>query len=373
MEIGFGARLRLQREQQGITLRTIADRTKIKLSLLEGLERDDLSQWPAGIYRRSYFREYAQAIGLEPEPLVREFLERYPDPNGADPFPGEVRTGVGSGDRPPTRLRYLIDSAVGVLPARRSQPGHTYERSYASIPAPAAGFFVHGDGGLQEPMPPAAEVDSREAPPPSPAEPLTLSLFEPFDPAPVEPLSLLFEPLDSAPVEVLTPAAPADAVAGQPAPVRVDFAAVAHLCSRLARVVEARELAPVVEDAVTILDAVGVILWIWNPRWRALSAALAHGYTDELLRQLSRVPDHGETAIAVSFRSGETLIVDGTDAATGAIVVPLTPPAGCAGVLAVELPSGTEQREDVRAAATILAAQLSMLVGSPALARAVGA
>jgi hypothetical protein len=49
------------------------------------------------------------------------------------------------------------------------------------------------------------------------------------------------------------------------------------------------------------------------------------------------------------------------------------PPSGCAGVLALELPSGVEQRADVRAAATILAAQLAMLVGSPALARAVNA
>jgi transcriptional regulator with XRE-family HTH domain len=357
MEIGFGARLRLQREQQGVTLRTIADRTKIKLSLLEGLERDDLSQWPAGIFRRSYFREYAQAIGLDPESSVREFLERYPDPNAADPFPAEARSSTGSGNRPPTRLRYLIDSAVGVLPARRS---HT------PISAPAADLLVPDEIELREPTRSPAGADA--------FEPLIPGLVEPFSLSLGEPLSLfLAESLVPAPVETLAPTAADDAEPGPPSPLRVDFAAVAHLCTRLARVVEARELAPVVEDAVTILDAVGVILWIWNPRWRALSAALAHGYPEELLRQLSRVPDHGETAIAVSFRSGETLIVDGTDAATGAVIVPLMPPTGCAGVLAMELPSGVEQREDVRAAATILAAQLSMLVSSPAFSRAASA
>mgnify|MGYP001277014244 CR=1 FL=1 len=52
----FGTRLRLQREEQQIPLPTIAERTKIKLSLLEGLERDDVSRWPTGIFRRSYFR-----------------------------------------------------------------------------------------------------------------------------------------------------------------------------------------------------------------------------------------------------------------------------------------------------------------------------
>src|SRR5687767_246058 len=52
MTDSFGARLRQRREQQDIALLTIAEQTKIKLSLLEALERDDVSQWPAGIFRR---------------------------------------------------------------------------------------------------------------------------------------------------------------------------------------------------------------------------------------------------------------------------------------------------------------------------------
>jgi cytoskeletal protein RodZ len=56
MDLSYGARLRLQRERKCVALSDIVELTKIKLSLLEGLERDDVSQWPAGIYRRSYFR-----------------------------------------------------------------------------------------------------------------------------------------------------------------------------------------------------------------------------------------------------------------------------------------------------------------------------
>jgi hypothetical protein len=41
----------------------------------------------------------------------------------------------------------------------------------------------------------------------------------------------------------------------------------------------------------------------------------------------------------------------------------LTPP-GCTGVLALELRNKAERREDVRAAVTILAAQVSTLVGA---------
>jgi cytoskeletal protein RodZ len=80
MPESFGARLRRTREEQQIALVTIAQQTKIKLSLLEGLERDDVSQWPSGIFRRAYIRAYAQSIGLNPDVIVREFSEMHPEP-----------------------------------------------------------------------------------------------------------------------------------------------------------------------------------------------------------------------------------------------------------------------------------------------------
>src|SRR5579862_7642692 len=76
----FGARLRQRRERAGIALAIIAEQTKINVALLEGLERDDVSRWPSGIFSRAFIRGYAHAIGLEPEAIVREFLELYPDP-----------------------------------------------------------------------------------------------------------------------------------------------------------------------------------------------------------------------------------------------------------------------------------------------------
>jgi transcriptional regulator with XRE-family HTH domain len=77
----FGHRLRRERERKQIPLTAIAANTKINVSLFEGLERDDVSRWPSGIYRRSFIRAYATAIGLNPEELAREFLGRFPDPD----------------------------------------------------------------------------------------------------------------------------------------------------------------------------------------------------------------------------------------------------------------------------------------------------
>ena len=75
----FGSKLRMQREGQGISLASIAESTKIKASLLDGLERGDVSQWPRGLFRRAYLRDYAAAIGIPAEPLVAEFTRLYPE------------------------------------------------------------------------------------------------------------------------------------------------------------------------------------------------------------------------------------------------------------------------------------------------------
>lgn len=81
MSDSFGRRLRLERERRKIPLTSIADNTKISIALLEGLERDDLSRWPPGIFRRSFLRLYAEALGLDAETLLREFLTLFPDPH----------------------------------------------------------------------------------------------------------------------------------------------------------------------------------------------------------------------------------------------------------------------------------------------------
>ena len=114
MAESFGGRLRQQRERRQITLESIARDTNIGVSLLEGLERDDVSHWPAGIFRRSFVRAYARAVGLEPDALVREFLVHHPDTS--EPITtasiAAARAGIQSpADRPQTRLQLLFSAA----------------------------------------------------------------------------------------------------------------------------------------------------------------------------------------------------------------------------------------------------------------------
>ena len=86
--LSFGRRLRLSRERLGISLEAIAASTKINRSLLAELERDDVSKWPGGIYRRAFVREYAAAIGLPAEEVLAEFCELFPE----EGTPADART-----------------------------------------------------------------------------------------------------------------------------------------------------------------------------------------------------------------------------------------------------------------------------------------
>ncbi|HEV3485133.1 MAG TPA: helix-turn-helix transcriptional regulator, partial [Vicinamibacterales bacterium] len=74
----FGPRLRRERERRGISLDTIATVTKVSAELWEGLERNDFSRWPSGIFARAFVRDYARAVGLDADDVVDEFCRLFP-------------------------------------------------------------------------------------------------------------------------------------------------------------------------------------------------------------------------------------------------------------------------------------------------------
>jgi transcriptional regulator with XRE-family HTH domain len=295
MPESLGARLRERREQQHIALAAIASQTKIKQSLLDELERDDVSHWPSGIFRRAFIRAYAQALGMEPDAVVREFLELYPDPvetiemisavAGSAPKPS-------AGDPSQTRLRGLVGSAIGLL-SRPRPAGSTGRASAPATPEETAVVRV-------------------------PARP------------PVH-----FEP---------------------------DYLSVARVCTELGRLAEVRGAVRLLVEMARILDAVGLIVWVWDEPTATLRPALAHGYSDKVLAQLPGLSRDAHNATAAAFRSVQMCAVTGSETTTGAVVAPLIGATGCVGVLAVELQHGNERCESARAIVTIFAAQISRLV-----------
>jgi hypothetical protein len=320
MQDTFGARMRQHRERQGITIAFIADRTKLKASLIEGFERDDISGWPAGIFRRAWVRAYAEAVGLDPQVVTREFLELHPEPVA------EVEPPM---DRP-ARLRSLVGSALGL--SRRPR-----------VTAPASPVIapVIGTSGRALVSPPA------------PASSVTA----------VEPEST--SPILSGPVT---------GVVGERRTRRsrrstdadVDLLAAADLCTELGRVEQGDQILPLLRQAAQVIGARGLIVWIWEPAVNELRPALVHGYSDRVIAQLPPLRRDADNPTAEAFRSACTRTVAGGDEGSAALVVPLLTVAACAGVLAIELPPGVEQHAPVCAVATFLAATLALLLGSAA-------
>src|SRR5438045_4664548 len=74
----FGGKLRDARERRGVSLRQIANATKISVAALEALERNDASRLPGGIFSRAFVRSYAVEVGLDPEATIQEFIAQFP-------------------------------------------------------------------------------------------------------------------------------------------------------------------------------------------------------------------------------------------------------------------------------------------------------
>jgi transcriptional regulator with XRE-family HTH domain len=69
----FGPWLRSERERRGISLDTLASVTKVNAGLWDGLERNDFSRWPSGIFARAFVRDYARALALDETEVIDEF------------------------------------------------------------------------------------------------------------------------------------------------------------------------------------------------------------------------------------------------------------------------------------------------------------
>lgn len=143
----FGEDLRRERELRGVSLREIAEGTKISLRFLEALEDDRVDVLPGGLFPRSFVRQYATFVGLDPERTVADFIAHHgrPVPDRAPPPPARPAwlspgalflavvalvagflvlrpTSRGESPDPPTAEATPVPTAPAVLPTDRVYP-----------------------------------------------------------------------------------------------------------------------------------------------------------------------------------------------------------------------------------------------------------
>ncbi len=66
----LGDRLRQAREAKGLTLEEVEEATKIRRRFLRALEEEDYTQLPGEVFIRGFLRNYALALGLDPEEIL---------------------------------------------------------------------------------------------------------------------------------------------------------------------------------------------------------------------------------------------------------------------------------------------------------------
>ena len=73
--IEFGKTLRDAREAKGLSVAQLADMTHMTVNTINELENEDFTRIPAPIYGRGFVKLYCETVGLDPKPLLAEFMD----------------------------------------------------------------------------------------------------------------------------------------------------------------------------------------------------------------------------------------------------------------------------------------------------------
>lgn len=153
----FGERLRHERELRGVSLREIADGTKISLRFLQALEEDRMDVLPGGLFPRAFVRQYASFLGLNAAELAADFTAAHSELQGEilPPASSPRRFKVTPGQ---LVLAGIVLLVVG-LSLRRPQATAEKHRAQASAaPVAAAPAVLASDRVYLAPQPAVASA-----------------------------------------------------------------------------------------------------------------------------------------------------------------------------------------------------------------------
>lgn len=179
--VDFGRRLREARERRGVSLRQIANATKISMSVLEALERNDISRLPGGIFSRGFVRSYAVEAGLDPEETIQDFIAQFPHDSVTAGHPtsaqAEDHEAVESSRRMATTFLRLVLVSVPLAGAVLyfGIVGPRVSRRALGPPAPAAAV-APDPVAAPVPAPAPAEAAASPAQDEAPADRLVVTL-----------------------------------------------------------------------------------------------------------------------------------------------------------------------------------------------------
>jgi cytoskeletal protein RodZ len=78
--VSIGDTLAEARRQAGLTVAQVSDRTRIRETIIRGIEQNDFSACGGDFYARGHIRSVASVVGVDPAPLIREYDEAHGAP-----------------------------------------------------------------------------------------------------------------------------------------------------------------------------------------------------------------------------------------------------------------------------------------------------
>ncbi len=114
---GAAARMRAAREAAGLSLKDIAETTRVPLRHLASLEEGDYSALPGATYVSGFARAYARAVGMDESALVSQLREEIDEMGGLAHSAYEFEEAVNPARIPPRWLAWVAALIVLVVAA----------------------------------------------------------------------------------------------------------------------------------------------------------------------------------------------------------------------------------------------------------------
>jgi cytoskeletal protein RodZ len=150
MATTIGEKLRLAREESGISLRDISEQTRISMRYLEAIETDDYKRLPGGIFNKSFIKAYARHIGFDEAEAMESYLatlrQKGESTEEAQTAPKSLVYTDASSSRSPLITILLAILILGVLSLAAYAALHWYQRRAAPAGvSPAPGMQMVAD------------------------------------------------------------------------------------------------------------------------------------------------------------------------------------------------------------------------------------
>jgi cytoskeleton protein RodZ len=169
--MALGGKLREARLRMNLTPSQVAAATRMKVQIVEALEREDFRPIAAPIYGKGFIRLFAELVGLDPRPLIDEYVRlleepRRPslvadeEPPPAPPPPRHDLAAFATDKFSPTEEAVVVkdEEAAPAAPAPAIEPAAAAERPPEK--AEELELFAHAEARAARPAPaePAEEA-----------------------------------------------------------------------------------------------------------------------------------------------------------------------------------------------------------------------